>query len=159
MLIITFDKNNERLRSGTSLTWVSRYRNVWRISTRSLRESCKSEPDFFHFCMNHIPAIQKKYFSYVPWGLGDHTKHLFCYSGLQLDGTVTVCHPSHRMKFLSRHESYKYLSDSIWWWVRVRTHHWCTLRWTWILCSMNNGMNISFGEKIVISKFIKIDSQ
>ena len=36
--------------------WLSLYRKDWRGSLVSLRDSCKREPDFFHFCMNHMPA-------------------------------------------------------------------------------------------------------
>lgn len=35
--------------------WLSLYRKVWRGSWWSLSDSCSREPDFFHFCINHIP--------------------------------------------------------------------------------------------------------
>ena len=60
---------------GTYLSWVdptkrtflkwwmldrsaSWYRNVFRMSEASFKASWWSEPDFFHFCMNHRPSMK-----------------------------------------------------------------------------------------------------
>lgn len=57
--------------------WLSWYRKDWRGSVLSFRDNCSREPDFFHFCMNHMPE-KKQLFNLAKTATSSAFGHYWC---------------------------------------------------------------------------------